>query len=97
MLYLVTQSFYTASWIYFGRREEGGELLQSSSRKVEVPTAAALFPGKFLRWPPLPYAEKVYNLVQWNTMPRGGHFAFAEEPEVAHCDIVSFARLLLNS
>ena len=27
MIYLVTNSFNTASWIYFGRREEGGRAM----------------------------------------------------------------------
>ena len=44
MIYLVTGTFSTACWIYFGRREEGGRLLYAEGRRVEVPTGCALFP-----------------------------------------------------
>ena len=41
MVYLVTATFNTASWIYYGRREEGGRVLSPEGKRVEVPTAAA--------------------------------------------------------
>ena len=80
MVYLVTRTFNTASWIYYGRREEGGRVLSSGGQRVEVPTAAALFPAEFLSWPPRSYAERVYNITRWTEMPRGGHFAALEQP-----------------
>ncbi len=94
MVYLVTRTFNTASWIYYGRREEGGRLLSPEGRRVEVPTAAALFPAELLSWPPRSYAERVYNIARWTEMPRGGHFAALEEPELLIDDIRSFARTL---
>ena len=75
MVYLVTKTFNTASWIYYGRREEGGRLLSTDNRRVEVPTAAALFPAELLAWPPRSYVERLYNITHWSEMPRGGHFA----------------------
>ena len=94
MVYLVTGTFNTASWIYYGRREEGGRLLSSSGKRVEVPTAAALFPAEILSWPPRSYAERIYNIVRWTEMPRGGHFAALEQPELLIDDLRSFARTL---
>ena len=44
MLYILTNSFNTASWIYYGRREEGGRVINFDGGKVEVPTACALYP-----------------------------------------------------
>ncbi len=92
MVYLVTGSFNTASWIYAGRREEGGRVLSPEGRRVEVPTACALFPKELLSWPPRSYVERVYNVTQWTEMPRGGHFAAMEEPELLIEDIRKFAR-----
>ncbi len=94
MVYLVTDTVNTASWIYYGRREEGGRVLSADGRRVEVPTAAALFPREMLAWPPRSYVERVYNLARWTKMPRGGHFAAMEQPELLMADIRAFARTL---
>lgn len=92
MVYIVTRTFNTASWIYYGRREEGGRVLSSEGKRVEVPTGCAVFPEELLEWPPRSYVERMYNVQQWTEMPRGGHFAAMEEPELFIEDIRSFAR-----
>jgi microsomal epoxide hydrolase len=94
MVYLVTGTFNTASWIYYGRREEGGRLLSPTGKRVEVPTAAALFPAELLSWPPRSYAERIYNIERWTEMPRGGHFAALEQPALLIEDLQAFARTL---
>ena len=94
MVYIVTRTFNTASWIYYGRREEGGRILSPEGHRVEVPTACALFPKELLSWPPRSYAERLYNIRQWTEMPRGGHFAAMEQPELLVDDIRKFARNL---
>ncbi|MGD9867407.1 MAG: epoxide hydrolase family protein [Hyphomicrobiales bacterium] len=97
MIYLVTGSFCTASWIYTGRREEGGRILSPQGLRVEVPTACALFPAEMLAWPPRSCAERVYNVTRWTRMPRGGHFPAMEEPDLLIGDIREFARPLRRS
>ena len=94
MVYLVTRTFNTASWIYYGRREEGGRVLSPEGKRVEVPTACALFPAEMLSWPPRSYVERIYNVQRWTEMPRGGHFAALEEPELLIEDVRAFARSL---
>lgn len=94
MVYIVTQTFNTASWIYYGRREEGGRILSSEGKRVEVPTGCALFPAELLAWSPRSYAERIYNITQWTKMPRGGHFAAMEEPDLLVEDIRKFAASL---
>ena len=94
MIYLVTRSFNTASWIYYGRREEGGRTLSPEGKRVEVPTGCAVFPRELLSWPPRSYVERVYNVTHWTEMPRGGHFAAMEEPDLLVEDIRAFARTL---
>ena len=84
--------FHTASWIYYGRREEGGRILSEQGYRVEVPTACAVFPEEMLAWPPRSYVDRLYNVAQWTTMPRGGHFAAMEQPELLVDDIRQFAR-----
>jgi len=92
MVYIVTGTFNTASWIYYGRREEGGRILSPEGKRVEVPTGCALFPEELLAWPPRSYAERIYNITQWTEMPRGGHFAAMEEPELLITDLHEFVR-----
>ena len=94
MIYLVTGTFNTASWIYYGRREEGGRVLSPEGERVEVPTGCALFPAELLAWPPRSYVERVYNVTRWTEMPRGGHFAAMEQPDLLLEDIRAFARTL---
>ena len=92
MVYLVTNTFNTASWIYYGRREEGGRVLSKEKRRVEVPTGCALFPKEFLSWPPRSYVERVYNVTHWTELSKGGHFGAMEEPELFMKDLRTFAR-----
>jgi len=91
---LATNTFSTASWIYFGRREEGGSILFPEGNRVEVPKGCAIFPEEMLAWPPRSYAERLYKITQWSEMPRGGHFAAMEEPKHLIEDIRIFARKL---
>jgi len=94
MVYITTRTFNTASWIYYGRREEGGRILSAEGNRVEVPTGCAVFPKEMLNWPPRSYAERIYNITQWTEMPRGGHFAAMEQPDLLIKDIRKFARSL---
>lgn len=94
MIYITTGTFNTASWIYYGRREEGGRVLSPEGARVEVPTGCAVFPAEMLRWPPRSYAERIYNIQHWSEMPHGGHFAAMEEPQLLLEDIRTFARSL---
>ncbi len=94
MVYIVTRTFNTASWIYYGRREEGGRVLSPEGRRVEVPTGCALFPKELLAWPPRSYAERIYNITRWTEMPRGGHFAAMEAPGLLIEDVRNFSRTL---
>ncbi len=91
MIYLVTNSFNTATWIYYGRREEGGRVMNIEG-KVNTPTACAVFPKEFLSWPPKTYVKRLYNILQWSNMPSGGHFAAMEEPDLLVKDIFNFGK-----
>jgi len=94
MVYLVTKTFNTASWIYYGRREEGGRFLPKEDLPLKVPTAVALFPKEYLEWAPRSYVERIYNIQRWTEMPKGGHFAALEQPDLLVKDIRDFAKSL---
>jgi len=92
MVYIVTKTFNTASWIYYGRREEGGRFFPNDFKKIEIPTAAAVFPAEMSEWPPRSYVDRIFNIIQWTEMPSGGHFAALEEPDFLVDDLVKFSR-----
>ena len=94
MVYILTKTFDTASWIYFGRREEGGRFFPKDFKKIEIPTAAAIFPAEMSEWPPKSYVERIFNIQQWTEMPAGGHFAALEKPDLLVEDIRKFSRNL---
>ena len=96
MVYLVTKTFNTASWIYYGRREEGGRSLPKEHLTLKVPTAVGLFPKEYLEWAPRSYVERIYNIQQWTEMPKGGHFAALEQPDLLIKDIKDFNKKLKN-
>ena len=57
--------------------------------RVEVPTGVAAFPKEILR-APRSWCEPAYNIVHWTGMPRGGHFAAFEQPELFVEDLRTF-------
>ncbi len=59
---------------------------------VATPTGVAVFGAEFVPEgvPPREWAERLYRIVRWTPMPRGGHFAPAEEPELLARDIAAF-------
>jgi len=56
-----------------------------------VPCGLARLP-KEAPMPPREWVERCYNLQHWAELPRGGHFAAMEEPELLAQDIRAFFR-----
>jgi pimeloyl-ACP methyl ester carboxylesterase len=47
--------------------------------------------------PPRSWAERAFNVVHWTELPKGGHFAAMEQPELLAEDIREFFRPLRTS
>jgi pimeloyl-ACP methyl ester carboxylesterase len=91
-IYWVTETINSSIRYYRESTLYSPELSQDD--RVTVPTAVALFP-KDIDQPPREWAERTYtNLQRWTTMPRGGHFAALEAPELLVEDIRAFFRPL---
>ncbi len=60
---------------------------------VPAPAGMALFPQEIAR-PPREWAERSYDVRRWQEMPRGGHFAALEEPELLAHEVREFFRPL---
>jgi microsomal epoxide hydrolase len=87
MIYWVTESGPSSVRLYYENRRDAG--LQG---KVDVPFACARFPGEFLFNSSRKAVEASYNVQQYTEMPRGGHFAALEEPELLVEDVRKFFR-----
>ena len=59
---------------------------------ARAPAAVAVFPHMLIPEgePPREWAERLYDIRRWTVMPRGGHFAAAEQPELVARDIAEF-------
>lgn len=96
MLYVATASFVTATWIYYGCRIEKSLTLPLGAR-IQVPTGVAAFPDPVFLPSPRSLVEKTYNVVHWTDMPRGGHFAALEEPELMLADLRTFIATVMEA
>ena len=93
MIYWVTESIGTSFLPYYDYANAGAQTwIQEGvknwigSSKVQIPAAFALFP-RDISQPPREWAQRFFNVQRWTEMPRGGHFAAMEEPELLAEDI----------
>ena len=94
MIYLITKTFNTASWIYFGRREEGGRMFPKKFKKINIPTGIAIFPKEMSEWPPKSYLDRMFKIFHFTEMKKGGHFAALEQPDLLVKDLRKFLRAI---
>jgi microsomal epoxide hydrolase len=94
MIYLVTRSFNTATWLYRGLFEDFSGAPVPPKSRVEKPVAVAKFPVDLIPFPPRSQVEKSLNVVRWTDFKEGGHFAALERPNDLVEDIRAYAREL---
>jgi microsomal epoxide hydrolase len=90
MLYWTSRAINSSFWPYYAIRHEPWPL---PDRRIETPTAYASFPRE-TRHPPRAFAEQMFEIRRWTEMPRGGHFAAFEVPELLADDVRAFFREL---
>jgi microsomal epoxide hydrolase len=89
-LYWVTEAINASFWPYYAIRHDPWPLPDAF---IETPTGYAEFPVE-TRHPPRSFAEQDFNIVRWTEMPRGGHFAALEVPDLLAADVAAFFRPL---
>ncbi|MBT2339801.1 MULTISPECIES: epoxide hydrolase family protein [Pseudomonas] len=62
-----------------------------NGERVKPPVGVAVFPRE-LPMPPRSWVQRCYNVERWTMMPRGGHFAALEQPQLLAEDIRAFFR-----
>ena len=94
MIYLVTKSFNTATWLYRGLFEDASGAPLPQKSRIEKPVAIARFPVDLIPFPPRSQVERALNVARWTEFAEGGHFAALERPNDLVGDIRAFARML---
>jgi pimeloyl-ACP methyl ester carboxylesterase len=87
MLYWVTRTIASSVRLYREAMLTDGQ--GETPGYVAVPTGVARFPKEPLRYP-RSWVERHYNVTHWVDMPRGGHFAAMEQPELFAADVGTF-------
>ena len=91
-LYWVTQTITSSMRDYFDNDNRQFRVMLGPEEFVQVPTGIAVFAHSFVDegTPVREWVERLYNVRRWTLMPRGGHFAPAEEPELLAREIAAF-------
>lgn len=84
MTYLVSDNVQSSFWLYNTLKQ-----LAPFDHRIEVPLGFAEF-REISSPPPRAAVASMYNLVSWTKMPRGGHFAAWEEPELFANEVAGF-------
>ncbi|XP_020286281.1 juvenile hormone epoxide hydrolase 1-like [Pseudomyrmex gracilis] len=90
MLYWVTNSLTTSVRIYAECYSTANNQNEINDLPIDVPAACAAFPFEIMYSPESLLRDKYTNLLQFNHLPRGGHFAAFEEPALLADDFVEF-------
>jgi epoxide hydrolase len=86
MFYWVTDSAHSAARQYYENAQRPPWFLHP---RIDVPTAFAVFPDELYRVPRA-WLEPQFDIRRWTQMPRGGHFAAMDEPQLLVEDVRAF-------
>jgi pimeloyl-ACP methyl ester carboxylesterase len=89
-LYWLTGTIGSSMRLY--REAAAHPLRLGRGERVAVPAGFALFPAETPANPPRAWVERGYDVWRWQEMPRGGHFAAWEEPDLLAGEIRAFFR-----
>lgn len=84
MLYWITGTGASSARLYWESANSFG-----ARDRVTLPTGVAAFPKEIQR-PPRQWCEANYTITRWTAMPRGGHFAAFEQPQLYVDDVAAF-------
>jgi pimeloyl-ACP methyl ester carboxylesterase len=85
--YWVTGTIGSSVRLYYETMKQGG--FGAPSQRVTVPTGVANFPKELAHFPRR-WVEACYDLRHWTELPKGGHFAAMEQPELFVGDVRAF-------
>lgn len=90
MWYWTTRTFTSSARLYWETAHSGA--LREPIGYVTVPTGVARYPKEEIVRFPRSWVEATYRVTHWAVMPRGGHFAAMEQPDLFVDDVRTFFR-----
>jgi pimeloyl-ACP methyl ester carboxylesterase len=91
-MYWATGTISSSMRLYWGERADRWR--PGPGESIDVPAAVALFPAEIINPPREWTARLLTDLRRWTEMPRGGHFAAHEEPQLLADDVLAFVQSL---
>ncbi|XP_043251770.1 juvenile hormone epoxide hydrolase 1-like [Colletes gigas] len=92
MVYWVTNSITTSVRLYAENFSAAYRALKVEELPIHVPSACANFPHELITQPKFVLKSRYPNMIQYNYIARGGHFAAFEEPRLLSDDVFSFVK-----
>ena len=81
-LYWLTNTGTSSAQLYWENNNNNFNIVEQRTREISVPVAVTVFPGEIYQ-APKSWTEKAYpNLIYFNEVDKGGHFAAWEEPQL---------------
>ena len=88
-VYWFTGTATSSARLYFEMRRAGAAAVPR--QPIRVPTGVANYPAEVTKVP-RDWAERRYRVTHWADLPRGGHFAAMEVPDLFTGDVRAFFR-----
>uniref|UniRef100_A0A7N6AJ90 Epoxide hydrolase n=1 Tax=Anabas testudineus TaxID=64144 RepID=A0A7N6AJ90_ANATE len=92
MIYWTTGSIVSSMRFYKENFRSNPDNRVDAKTPIYVPTGLAAFPAELMHCPKSWAQIRYRNICSYNFMPRGGHFAAFEEPELVANDVVQFVK-----
>jgi pimeloyl-ACP methyl ester carboxylesterase len=81
-LYWVTNTAISSARLYWENNANNFNAVD-----VSIPAAVTVFPGEIYRAPRSWCERSYHNLIYWNEVDKGGHFAAWEQPELFSAEL----------
>jgi pimeloyl-ACP methyl ester carboxylesterase len=95
-IYWFTETFVSGARMYWHEFKEPWVPTHARKPAIDVPVGISVFPVDVV-YRPRKLAEQSANIVYWKDHSQGGHFAWAEVPDVLVEDVKEFFRPLRSS
>ncbi|MFB3387595.1 epoxide hydrolase family protein [Flavobacterium sp. LAR06] len=81
-LYWFTNTANSSANLYWENNNNNFNVVEQKTNEIKIPVAVTVFPGEIYQ-APKSWTEKAYkNLIYFNEVNKGGHFASWEEPQL---------------
>jgi pimeloyl-ACP methyl ester carboxylesterase len=81
-LYWFTNTANSSASLYWENNNNNFNVVEQKTNEIKIPVAVTVFPGEIYQ-APKSWTEKAYkNLIYFNEVNKGGHFASWEEPQL---------------